>query len=250
MKSYSSGATVEIFETLDSTQTEARRRIESGARGPAWIIALRQTAGYGRRGRNWSQESGDFAGSLMFAAEGDAGALGQLSFVLALAVHDVLSGMIEKADVRIKWPNDILVDDEKIAGLLLELVEASGARMLVAGVGVNVVSTPQGTPYPATKLLNYDSAPMPNAVAEAIDANFWAHYGIWRTQGFAPVREAWLMRAAGLGQTVTVRLPNETIEGVFEDLDESGGLVLRFDGGTRIISAGDVYFGAHNMRNG
>ncbi len=244
MKKFSSGASVEIYETLDSTSAEAKRRITAGARGPAWIIALHQTAGYGRRGRAWAQESGDFAGSLLFSTDAESGAIGQLSFVLALAVHDALFALIAKADMRIKWPNDILVDGAKIAGLLLEMVDAAGVRMLVAGIGVNVVSTPDIKAYPTTRLLNYESAPMPSALAEAIDANFWAHCQIWCAEGFAPVRRQWLERAAGLGDEITVRLPNETLIGVFEDIDDSGGLVLRFGGGTRIISAGDVYFGA------
>ncbi len=185
----------------------------------------------------------------MFSADSDTGAFGQLSFVLALAVHDALSGLITKGDIRIKWPNDILVDGAKIAGLLLEMVDAASARMLVAGIGVNVVSAPAEAAYSTTRLLDYDAAPMPLALAETIDANFWAHYQIWRKDGFAPVRRQWLERAAGLGAAITVRLPNETLSGVFEDLDETGGLVLRFEGGTRIISAGDVYFGARNLDN-
>lgn len=249
MKKLPSGASIEIFETLDSTSAEAKRRAAAATRGPAWIIALHQSAGYGRRGRAWTQESGDFAGSLLFSADSDTGAFGQLSFVLALAVHDALSGLITKGDIRIKWPNDILVDGAKIAGLLLEMVDAASARMLVAGIGVNVVSAPAEAAYSTTRLLDYDAAPMPLALAETIDANFWAHYQIWRKDGFAPVRRQWLERAAGLGAAITVRLPNETLSGVFEDLDETGGLVLRFEGGTRIISAGDVYFGARNLDN-
>lgn len=249
MRKFLSGASVEIFERLDSTSAEAKRRIAAGARGPSWIIALHQTAGYGRRGRAWAQESGDFAGSILFSTDADPGVLGQLSFVLALAVHDALSALVAKGDMRIKWPNDILVDGAKIAGLLLEMVDAAGARMLIAGIGVNVVSTPDIKTYPTTRLLNYESAPMPPALAEAIDANFWAHYKIWCADGFAPVRRAWLDRAVGVGEETTVRLPNETLTGVFEDLDDSGGLVLRFDGGTRIISAGDVYFGAPDKKS-
>ena len=189
------------------------------------------------------QESGDFAGSLLFACDAEADAFGQLSFVLALAVYDSLSGLVKNGKMRIKWPNDILVDDAKIAGLLLEMVEPAGARMLVAGVGVNVVSTPDDLAYKTTRLLEYGSAPMPLSLAETVDANFWVFYDNWRADGFAPIRRLWLERAAGLGGAITVRLPNETLTGVFEDLDDSGGLVLRFNGGTRIINAGDVYFG-------
>ena len=242
MKKFASGTSVEIFETLDSTSTEARRRAEKGDSGPAWILALHQTAGYGRRGRSWSQESGDFAGSLLFALDADAETLGQLSFVVALAVHDALARYAANKTLRIKWPNDILLDGAKVSGLLLELVDGPGGKKLIAGIGVNVVSKPENVAYPTARLLDLGVSPMPMTIGEHIDANFWAHCENWQKHGFAPIRSQWLDRAAGLGSEITVRLPEDTLQGVFEDIDESGGLVLRFEGRTRIINAGDIYF--------
>ncbi len=152
--------------------------------------------------------------------------------------------------MRIKWPNDLLIDGAKAAGLLLEMVNAAGARALVAGIGVNIVSKPDQAAYSTTRLLDHGSPALaPVDLAKTIDANFWAHHNVWRGEGFAPIRRRWLTRAAGIGAEITVRLPNETLSGVFEDLDESGGLILRFDGGTRIISAGDVYFEASGTNN-
>lgn len=250
MQRFSSRSTLEVFDTLDSTSAEARRRLGTGASkgvdAPQWIVALRQTAGYGRRGRSWVQETGDFAGSLLFAPEAPKELFGQLSFVAALAVYDALQPLVSNGDMRIKWPNDVLIDTAKAAGLLLEMVETDNGPVLILGVGINIVTKPLDTPYKATRLLDHglETPVAPSALAQSLDVAFWAHYDLWRSQGFAPLRAAWLERAAGLGQAITVRLPKETISGVFEGLDDTGGLVLRMETGTRMINAGDVYFGA------
>ena len=256
MTQFSSRSVLTVFDTLDSTSAEARRRAEAGALkgndspkgngGPQWIVALRQTAGYGRRGRSWTQEAGDFAGSLLFAPDAPRDALGQLSFAAALAVYDALEGLVSNGDMRIKWPNDVLVDGAKISGLLLEMVETGAGPALILGIGINVVTKPADVPYKATRLLDHGLVTpiAPADLARRLDAAFWVHYDRWLAEGFAPLRAAWLERAAGLGAAVTVRLPDETADGVFEDLDDTGGLVLRMNTGTRIINAGDVYFGA------
>lgn len=245
MKKFPSGASVEIYETLDSTSAEAKRRAAANETGPVWILAQRQTAGYGRRGRIWEQDAGDFAGSLLFTTDASRNALGQLSFIAALSVYEAIAGLIDKGELQIKWPNDILIGKAKVAGLLLEMLEGEKAPALILGVGVNIVSRPEGLAYPTARLLDHGLAASvsPADFAQAIDRNFWAHHKIWREKGFGEARTAWLERAAGLGKPITVRLPNETVSGVFAGLDETGGLILRFEGGTRIINAGDVFFG-------
>lgn len=182
----------------------------------------------------------------MFVSEAPKETLGQLSFAAALAVYDALQPLVPTADMRIKWPNDILIDNAKAAGLLLEMVETESGPALILGIGVNIVTKPLDTPYQATRLLDHglETPIAPSALAQSLDTAFWAHYDLWRGQGFAPLRSAWLERAAGLGKAITVRLPNETVSGVFEDLDDTGALVLRMKTGTRMISAGDVYFDA------
>ena len=261
MARLSDRAACTLFDTLDSTSAEARRRAGEAAHGPQWFVALRQTAGYGRRGRAWRQEEGDFAGSLLFAPDAASGAarerFGELSFVAALAVHAVLEGVAAKGAVRIKWPNDILIDGAKVSGLLLEMVETAafgrhGSPALILGVGVNVVTSPEDAPYPATRLIDHLDAGgetralkelAPLEMARRLDAAFWLQYDRWLAEGFAPLRAAWLDRAAGLGAPITVRMPTETVEGVFADLDAAGRLVLHMRTGTRKISAGDVFFG-------
>lgn len=239
MRKLASGTSIDIFDTLDSTSAEARRRADAGEFGPVWIVALSQTAGYGRRGRRWSQVTGDFAGTLLFKPEAAPERWGQLSFVVSLALAGGLDEFIGEDRITLKWPNDVLVEGAKAAGILLESL---GAQLSI-GVGVNMVSAPEGLPYKAARLMDYAPPPPPADFAATLDAHFWIHYGQWLKQGFAPIRDAWLARAGGLGAEITVRLPNEELQGVFEGMDETGALILRSKAGTRTIAAGEVFFG-------
>lgn len=242
MNKLSSGVSVEVFESLDSTSLEAKRRQAAGANGPLWIIAKNQTAGYGRRSREWRQDAGDFAGTLLFCPKAKAENLGQLSFVTALAVAETMNALV-KRDVTIKWPNDVLINGGKAAGILLERIGPKAQPLLAIGIGINVTSRPEGLPYPAARLIDHlAAAPSIEAIADSLDERFWTLTDLWLRDGFAPIRSAWLARAGGLGRAITVRLPTEEISGIFDDLDETGALVLRFDGGKRIISTGEVFF--------
>lgn len=247
MAALSSRTRIEVFDTLGSTSAEARRRVAQGERGPLWFVARRQTAGYGRRGREWQSAAGDFAGTLVLTPEGNPSLHSQLSFVAALAVRAALSEFIDENRLTLKWPNDVLADDAKIAGLLLERFEGPGEPVIGLGIGINIVSAPKGMPYPTARLRDLMqqsvSAPGIEQVVEAIDQSWDHHYGMWRDKGFATIREHWLNHAKGVGAPIGVRLPQETVAGIFEGLDPNGALVLRQGNEKRIISAGDVFFG-------
>lgn len=253
----SSGASIVLYETLDSTSLEAKRRAETGARGPLWIIAIEQSAGYGRRGSAWEQAAGDVAASFLFDPQAARDTLGQLSFVAALAGADALRRFAPRAPLALKWPNDILIGGlpspkrsfgsaqagGKIAGLLLELIERPGGALVALGLGVNIVSKPATADYPAARLIDWLSgapAPAPRDFVRVFDEAFDAWRGRWRREGFEPVRAAWLAEAAGKGEKIRVRLPTETVDGVFADLDSTGALVLDCDGTRRLISAGAI----------
>lgn len=239
MTRLSSGTDLQLFDTLDSTSLEAKRQIEAGSDGPRWIVALTQTAGYGRRGRGWEQRTGDFAGTLFFKPEGMSENLGQVSFVVALALAAVLDTIAPQEKIRLKWPNDVLLNQKKCAGILLENL---GAHLAI-GVGVNIVTAPKNMPYPTTRLMDFcETPPAPPDFAAALDEHFWRVYQNWRSLGFEPIRQQWLARAAGLQEEIVVRLPNEGVTGVFEGLDKNGALVLRSEAGKRTIAAGEVFF--------
>ena len=245
MRKLTSGVPIDLFDTLDSTSLEARRRVEAGALGPQWLVALAQTAGYGRRRRAWVQGPGDFAGTLYFKPDSPANILGQFSFVTALAVHDALAALDPRMPLALKWPNDILAGGAKLSGILLETIGDEHGAALLVGVGVNIVSKPTGLDYPTARLadLSRQEPPTPMDFVDILDQRFWARRDEWRDNGFAPIRDAWLARAHGLGETITVRLPNEEIVGVFDGIDDNGALLLRLGGQKRVISAGDVFFG-------
>lgn len=231
---------IEVFPTLDSTSLEAKRRASLGEAGPLWIIALKQTAGYGRRGATWEQSEGDVAATLLFRAEAPAERLPELSFVAALALADAAARYAPRAALSLKWPNDLLAGGAKIAGLLLELV--GEAPLVALGVGLNVVSAPTGLAYPAARLIDFveGAPPSPRAFVETLDETFAFRRRQWREGGFAPIRADWLERAHGRGRPMRVETPAGVVEGVFEDLDLSGALILNSSGNRRVIAAGAV----------
>ena len=236
------------FEEIDSTNEEARRRAQAGERGPLWLWAKKQVAGRGRRGRAWESPSGNLYCTLLIAPGASAAEAARLSFVAALATQDAVASFVPPAKVRVKWPNDVLVDGRKVAGILLESSGESGSRLLpwlAVGIGINVHRPPESATFPATTIASHASAPTPAEMLSYLAEAFDRYFRLWRTNGFAPIRMAWLEHAAGLGQAVTARLPNETINGIFQGLDADGALLLALpDGSTRAITAGEVFFAA------
>ena len=243
----SSGARLEIFDRLDSTSAEAKRRAENGEHGPVWILAREQTGGYGRRGRHWDSGFGNFTATYLFEPGGDPSRHGQLSFVAALGVIEALDRYVAPGALCLKWPNDVLAGSDKIAGILLESVTQNKRSVVCMGIGVNLRSAPLNVDYPTARLADNlrVGAETPDAeeFAARVDDQFAAYYDMWRRSGFAPIREAWLERAKGIGSIIRVRLPAEEFSGVFEDLDADGALLLRNSDGQRRISAGEIMFG-------
>lgn len=241
---FSKLAAVIRLPEIDSTNDEARRRAEAGERGPLWLIADRQTAGRGRYGRSWQSGEGNFAATYLFAPGLEADRCAQLSFAVALALLDVLDSL---PPVRgaLKWPNDVLIGGRKVAGILLE---AGGAQTgaapawLAIGIGVNLVATPQDVPFPATALAEYVPPPAPLEMLARLAPGLNARLANYYAQGFAPLRDAWLARAHGLGGPIHVKLAERSVEGVFEGLSAEGALVLRTGAERREIRAGEVYF--------
>lgn len=232
------------FAEIDSTNEEARRMAALGETGPVWITAARQTAGRGRRGRAWVAPPGNLSATLLLAPGKPAAEIAQLSFVAALAVADMIAscGPVPK----LKWPNDVLVDGQKISGILLESASQGGAdpAWLAIGIGVNLKAYPPDTEFPATSLLNLGwAAPSPSEALVRLAAAFAKWYEVWRSEGFGPVRDAWLARAAGLGTRIRARLTNEETSGMFEGIDANGALLLReTKERLRAIAAGEVFF--------
>jgi BirA family biotin operon repressor/biotin-[acetyl-CoA-carboxylase] ligase len=236
------------FASLDSTNAEARRLAEAGERGPVWITAEEQTAGRGRRGRAWSTGRGNLAATCLFACERPPAEAAQIAFVAAVAVADAFDAFVPPSLVSIKWPNDVLIDARKAAGILVESGPHAGGGLWVAvGCGLNLVHAPSDVERPATTVAEHlagavTAPPVPSAALGTLAEAFARRLDIWNLYGFEPIADAWTRRAVGLNRPCVARLDQETIEGVAEGLDPDGALRLRTASGiVRRITAGDVF---------
>jgi BirA family transcriptional regulator, biotin operon repressor / biotin---[acetyl-CoA-carboxylase] ligase len=234
------------LETVGSTNEEAKRLARAGAEDGTLVWAREQTRGKGRSGRAWTSPPGNLYLSLVLRPDCPPVAASQLGFVAALGagggLAEVLPPMI---DLRYKWPNDILLNRRKVAGILLETESAAADRLdwLVLGIGINVAERPPDAAFPATSLREEgDLESTVEGVLEAFARHFLSWVNRWLDDGFAPVRAAWRKSAIGIGEEIRVRLPNAELEGVFEDIDQDGALLLRESGTVRRITAGDVFF--------
>ncbi|MGO9170957.1 MAG: biotin--[acetyl-CoA-carboxylase] ligase [Rhodomicrobium sp.] len=234
------------FDSLDSTNEEALRRIGAGCEGPLWIVAGEQSQGRGRGGRRWHSPKGNLYASLILRLSVSASVATQLSFVAALAVHDALASQLtpaQTADLRLKWPNDVMFGGAKIAGILIEslaAVKGNGA-VAVIGTGINTGVAPSDTGRPAAGL---GLGPAGTAqVFDALAAAFVTWLGRWEEgKGFAAIREVWLSRALALNEPITVSLNGSSIRGKFCGVDQGGALQLETGLGVVItVNAGEIY---------
>jgi BirA family biotin operon repressor/biotin-[acetyl-CoA-carboxylase] ligase len=235
------------LDRIDSTNEEAKRRCAAGAADGSVVWAKEQTVGRGRRRRTWFSPPGNLYFSVVVRPHVPVAAAAQIGFVTALAAAEAVSLHLDDSSaVACKWPNDVLIDGRKVAGILLEssMGGPSAPDWLVVGVGVNIAWRPDDADilYPATTLaLAGGAAATPASVLEAFLVSFGRWRTTWERDGFAPIRTAWRRRAYGLGTPIDVRLEAETLSGVFADLDEEGALILRSDDGVRRVTAGDVF---------
>jgi BirA family transcriptional regulator, biotin operon repressor / biotin---[acetyl-CoA-carboxylase] ligase len=236
-----SGYGLKRFDEIDSTNEEARRLAQAGERGPLWLTAGRQTAGRGRRGRSWDAPYDNLAATLLIDPDRPEKDWPQLSFVAAIAASDMVASFAPQARVSLKWPNDVLADGRKLAGILLE--NAHGA--LAIGIGVNLKHYPSDTEFPATSLAAVGAEiPLAEEALVRLAGGFARWYDVWRAQGFAAIRDAWLARAQGLGTRIRARLMTEERSGMFEGIDESGALLLNEGlGRVSVLPAADIFFG-------
>lgn len=235
-----------IRDEVGSTMEEARRALDQGDSGRLWIVARSQNAGRGRHGRQWGSPPGNLYASLLLVQPCETALAPQLGFVAGLALHDAAARVAGQNASRLalKWPNDLLIDRAKSAGLLLEGESRAGRFAVTIGFGVNIASRPDDTPYPATFLKAENPGASVEAMLSALSDAWLARYEAWLLPGgFGATRAAWLERAAFLGETITLRLAEGPLTGRFVGLDPSGRLELDADGERRLVDAGDLYFG-------
>jgi len=224
------------LETCESTNSEAMRRAEKGAEDGTLVWARRQTEGRGRRGRSWQCLAGNLFFSLVLRPECSPQQAAQLGFVAAVALGDAIGSVAPPMiEVRFKWPNDVLLNERKGAGILLESKIVDGAMdWLVLGIGVNVEAFPQDLEPPATSL-RFEGAPgevTAVRVLEAFAPHFMSRVNRWLDDGFEPIRLTWSHRAYS-GDTPAAG-------GAFETLTDSGGLRISADGAARELALLDA----------
>jgi BirA family biotin operon repressor/biotin-[acetyl-CoA-carboxylase] ligase len=234
---------------IDSTNAEGFRQA-AGLTHPTWITAGVQTAGRGRRARPWSSPLGNFHGTLVVKPQEPAETVALRSFAAALALRDALVALTGlPASFTLKWPNDVLLNGGKLAGILLESQGLGGpSPVLCIGIGVNLIAAPetsqveQGAVPPVSLLHETGLRIAPTAFLDALGPAYAKWEAIFQTEGFAPLRNAWLSHAARLGEPIRARTGSETREGVFETIDSAGNLILRMTNGPVAIPAAEVFF--------
>lgn len=250
MQDWPSGYGRRVLEEVDSTNSEAAR-IASEVAHAEWILAYRQTAARGRRGRAWIATEGNFFATLLLRPLQAPDLIAQRSFVAALALYDALVMVTGRAECfSLKWPNDVLLNGGKVAGILLESVGVAGGSVghIAIGIGVNLGTAPEGSDVepralrPVSLLSETGAQVRPEEFLDVLAPLF----ADWESQlvsyGFAPIRNAWIARAARLGEVISARTVREEWVGTFETVDNAGNLVLKTSKGPVVIPAADVFF--------
>lgn len=244
------GHGLRVFDEIDSTNSEAMR-IAGSLAGPTWILAKRQTRGRGRSGRPWSTLPGNLAATLAMTVDEPPKAVALRTFVAALALRDAFrANGVEGRRVTLKWPNDVLLNGGKAAGILLECASVPGGRSsrLAVGFGVNLAAAPDPFPdaarssRPVSLLGETGLKAEPTAFLETLAAAFAEREAQYCRSGFQEIRAEWIAHAERLGATASFRLSDRIVEGVFRTVDSAGRAIVEAAEGRLEIAAADLAF--------
>ena len=238
------------YQEVDSTNEEAKRLAVGGASHGAFIWGKQQSAGKGRSGREWVSKQGNLFVSVLLSPEVALKHYQEVSFVAALAVKEMLEPIVGgEYELSLKWPNDVLLDGKKVAGILLESVNIADKDWLIVGVGLNVDSFPKDVRYPATCLTQAGVQIISAKIAlSRFIHHFVGRYDMWMKEGFEPVRDVWCESGYRFGESVSMASGDEKIEGIFADIGADGAMLLKdATGEMREIYAGEM---SHEMEEG
>jgi BirA family biotin operon repressor/biotin-[acetyl-CoA-carboxylase] ligase len=238
------GRSLQVFAELDSTNTTARELAAAGAAHGTVVVADAQRAGRGRLGRSWASPPGtNLYLSVVLRCDLPPERLSQISLLAGVAVCETVR---QWCTASIKWPNDVLVDGRKVAGILAEMDGAGPRPVVVLGIGVNLNAALAD--FPAE--LRDKAGSLGLATGTVVDRARFAgrllsalevRYEQWRRDGFAPIAAAWRDMAPMIGRFIRVQEPGEIVEGTVLDIDVDGALRLRLaDGSEHRVVAGDV----------
>ncbi|MBR0559477.1 biotin--[acetyl-CoA-carboxylase] ligase [Neokomagataea anthophila] len=243
--------TFEIHEELSSTSDLCKAYAEKKSLNNIAVQALRQTQGRGTRGRHWDDPGGNVAISFLLRPKNFSEFLTAVPFLTAVAVHDAISALcgtlLAPAALQLKWPNDVLLQQRKVSGILIETSgpqEGCDDAWVVIGVGVNVRSAPVIPGRVLAALSELGAVFDPCVLGRHIGACLEAQYAAWEQGGFALIRDAWLKLAHPVGHRLAVRRGENYIEGEFSGLDMMGRLLLtRSNGETIPVVTGEILLG-------
>jgi BirA family biotin operon repressor/biotin-[acetyl-CoA-carboxylase] ligase len=235
------GGVIEFLPETASTNDDLAARLRGGERVAEghWLVADRQTGGKGRHGRSWADAEGNFMGSTLVYLSGQESAPASLALVAGLAAYEAVLPHLSQQDLlKLKWPNDLLLGNAKLAGILLERV----GDAVVIGIGVNLASAPQVQGRATAALVQQGPAPNRDFFADQLAFHMDRELGRWRNFGLEPLIARWLAAAHPEGTQLSVNGPGgEVLSGTFAGLTSEGALRLRLaDGAERVIHAGEV----------
>jgi len=231
------GRPIQAFQKISSTMDMAHALAREGAMEGTLVFAKHQAQGRGRQGRMWQSPLGGAYFSLILRPSRPSFETPQLSLVAGLATAEAIQELT-RLFPSIRWPNDILINDRKVAGILVEA--KSGA--VVVGIGVNVMTSPRQLPETATSLTTAGATKIdPHRMTGALCRRFQKWYDVWTAEGFGLIRESLLPHMGLFGQVVHITAGSTQFEGTATDLDEAGRLLVRLDSGfMRAFEMGEV----------
>jgi len=244
---------IRSYARLASTSDLCLQLAAAGEPDGLAVRADAQSAGRGRSGRSWHSASGNLFLSVLLRPAGEAADAAPYALLAGVALWEALAGFLsDPAPLSLKWPNDLLLGGKKLAGILLESASrpaggpAGGIAWLVIGIGANLAQAP---PIAASSMAGRASACLADAgigppAAEDAASAVLARLTHWRvvldTEGFAPVRAAWLAHAHPLGAALVFNGPGGARSGRFAGLTEAGALRLATERGIETFAAGEV----------
>src|ERR1700736_3005157 len=214
---------IQHHERIGSTNDEARQLAAAGAPHGTVVHADEQIAGRGRFGRTWYSPPGNLYLSVLLRLDLPPAGSTELSFVTALTVADAVDALLPKqSKSTLKWPNDVLVNEGKIAGILVESVDDAQ----IIGIGLNVLEAPRNAPYKTATLVGAGGIATVDGARDILLGSLERHLAAWAEHGFEPIRTAWLARAHPIGTPLRASLGGRTEEGIFAGLDSDGAMLL------------------------
>ena len=228
------------LSSIDSTNSEAKRIIASGKASSSIIFAHAQTAGRGRYGREWKSGKGNLYMSILLPLECELSKAAELSFVIGLATYKIVSSLVKNVQIKLKWPNDIFINNDKVGGILLESITHADQTWIILGLGLNLAYAPIEH---SSSLKKHGIDISPQNMIDLILPSFAKYHNMWKLTGFTNIRKLWLNHAYKLDEQVNIGDMNTRITGLFESIDETGAMIIKLESGEmRKMSVGEMFF--------